>query len=150
MDLINLLLVILAPVPRNVSRFKYTVDNCLMSSTCLYISKLLHWCSFKVTLREEYHLLFDKYELEIYNFSRAWALWIQQVKDGASITNKLFIRFTDKSLGHSSRLYFSAKPQIGHSVRRSYLDECHSSDFLDLKQSLDIYVIIFCANYYEF
>ena len=44
------------------------------------------------------------------------------VKNGALITNKLFIRFTDRSLGHSSRLYFSAKPQIGHSVRRSYLD----------------------------
>jgi hypothetical protein len=43
-------------------------------------------------------------------------------KNDASITNKLFIRFTDKSPGHSSSLYFSAKPQIGHSVRRSYLD----------------------------
>ena len=39
-----------------------------------------------------------------------------------SITNKLFIRFTNRSSGYSGRLYFSAKPQIGHSVRRSYLD----------------------------
>ena len=44
------------------------------------------------------------------------------LKNGASITNKLFIRFTNRSSGYSGRLYFSAKPQIGHSVRRSYLD----------------------------
>ena len=68
----------------------------------------------------------------------------------ALTANKLFIRFTDRFPGYSSRLYLSAKPQIGHSLRRSYLDECHSSDFLYLKQSLDIYVIIFCTNYNEF
>ncbi len=71
-------------------------------------------------------------------------------KKSALITNKLFIRFTDRTPGHSSRLYFSAKPQIGHSVRSSYLDQCHSSNLLDLKQSLDIYVIVFCTNYDEF